>query len=62
MSPAQEKITNWLAAGAVLSPGWLPTLEQASAWAAFILSLMGIVWFAVQLVHRIKHWNDRPKP
>jgi hypothetical protein len=44
-----EIVTDAAAAGAVASPIWLPTLHQASEFAAMILPILGALWLALQI-------------
>ena len=44
-----EKISNYVAAGAVLSPAWLPTLAEVSSTAALLLPILGVIWLLVQM-------------
>lgn len=48
-----EKVTNTVAAGAVSSPVWLPTLSDVSEFAALILPILGVLWFFFQFYWRL---------
>lgn len=50
----QERITNTMAAGAVASPWWLPSLSDISNFAAFMLPILGCTWFVVQIVVKLR--------
>jgi len=41
--------TNIAAAGAVVSPWWLPVLKTASEGAAMLLPIVGLLWLGIQI-------------
>lgn len=45
----RDDIVNIGAAGAVLTPWWLPTVEQASYWSAKIAPILGVLWLMLQI-------------
>ena len=49
-----EKITTWVAAGAVVSPAWLPSLQAMSQIAALLLPILGVIWLAVQIYFKVR--------
>ncbi|WP_287339965.1 hypothetical protein [Mesorhizobium sp.] len=48
-----ERATNTIAAGAAVSPFWLPSLADVSQGAALLLPVLGCVWLIVQIITRI---------
>lgn len=54
MNPIIDKTTTGVAAGAVVSPFWLPSLADVSQAASLALTLLGIVWLLVQLYYKIR--------
>jgi hypothetical protein len=48
-----ERVTNTIAAGAVASPWWLPSLEGISQVAALLLPVIGCAWLLLQIVWKI---------
>lgn len=48
--PIIQKVTSGIAAGAAISPWWLPALKSASEVAGMLLPLLGVVWLIVQMV------------
>ena len=53
-----EHMTNAVAAGAVVSPIWLPFLRDASQFAGILVPILGAVWLIVQIAHKVKNWED----
>lgn len=49
LEPMTNKITNTVAAGAVVSPWWLPSVADVSAAAAQWLPILGILWLIMQM-------------
>lgn len=48
-----ERTTNAIAAGAAVSPWWLPSLGDISSGAALLLPILGVVWLGVQIYFKI---------
>lgn len=48
-----EHVTNWMAGLAVLSPFWLPWLQDVSTIAALLLPILGGLWLLVQIWSKI---------
>jgi hypothetical protein len=48
-----EKATNTIAAGAVTSPWWMPSLADVSQTAALLLPILGCAWLIVQILHKL---------
>jgi hypothetical protein len=48
-----ERVTTGVAAGAIISPAWLPALKDLSETAALLLPILGAVWLFVQIMTRI---------
>lgn len=48
-----ERVTNTVAAGAVVSPWWLPSLSDISQFAALMLPVLGCVWLIVQIIAKL---------
>ena len=48
-----DTTTNIAAAGALVSPFWIPRLSELSTMAAEILPILGAVWLIVQILSRI---------
>lgn len=58
MNPIIDKATTGIAAGAVVSPWWLPSVADISAAAAQWLPILGICWLIMQMaVFLIKLWK-----
>lgn len=51
---AVERITNYAAVGAATNPLWIWTIEDVSNGASLLLTLLGIVWFAVQIFYKVR--------
>lgn len=49
-----EKVTTYLAAGAVVSPAWLPILRDVSNVAGLLLPILGVIWLVVQISSKIR--------
>lgn len=45
-----EKATDLVAAGAVVSPIWLPYLESVSQITSLLLPVAGLTWLCIQIV------------
>lgn len=50
MNPILDKATTTVAAGAVVSPWWLPSLAEISNTAAQLLPIAGLCWIIVQFI------------
>lgn len=51
--------TNAVAAAALVTPAWLPTLQQASTAAATLAPILGVVWLLVQIIAKIVEVNRK---
>lgn len=49
-SAVLDKTTTTVAAGAVATPIWLPSLAELSSTAAQWLPILGLFWLAIQIV------------
>lgn len=57
MNEMIDRTTHYVAAGAVMSPWWLPSLAEVSETAALLLPIAGLLWIVIQvlvLVFRLK--------
>ncbi|HWK64110.1 MAG TPA: hypothetical protein VNS34_04175 [Rhizobiaceae bacterium] len=50
MNEMIDRTTHYVAAGAVMSPWWLPSLADVSEMAALLLPIAGLLWILVQFV------------
>jgi hypothetical protein len=50
MNEMIDRATNYVAAGAVVSPWWLPSLADVSETAALLLPIVGLLWIVVQFI------------
>jgi hypothetical protein len=57
MQLIQDKTTTVIAAGAVASPWWLPSLQSISETAALLVPIAGLCWLCLQIVLKIKNNN-----
>jgi hypothetical protein len=48
-----EKVTNVIAAGAAVSPWWMPSLADISQTAALLLPILGCAWLLVQILAKL---------
>lgn len=48
-----EKATNVIAAGAAVSPWWMPSLADISQTAALLLPILGCAWLLVQIIAKL---------
>lgn len=48
-----ERATNAVAAGAVASPWWLPSLTTVSEVAGLMLPILGVIWLCVQIIVKL---------
>lgn len=48
-----DKLTNTIAAASVVSPWWLPSLNDVSQTAAALLPIAGLLWILFQFYWRI---------
>ncbi|MBZ9873065.1 hypothetical protein LB542_19650 [Mesorhizobium sp. BR1-1-9] len=48
-----DNVTNTIAAGAVTSPWWMPSLADISSNAALLLPILGCAWLLVQIITKI---------
>lgn len=48
-----DKLTNTIAAGAVVSPWWMPSLTDVSQAAGLLLPILGCCWLIVQIITRV---------
>lgn len=46
--------TTATAAAAVVSPWWLPIIDNISAWAAWLLPILGCAWLFMQMYFKWK--------
>lgn len=44
-----EIATDVVAAAAIASPWWLPTLQELHDWAAWVLPILGVLWLLLQI-------------
>lgn len=58
--PSQETLTNVSAAGAIVSPWWLPDLHNISVVAAEIAPIIGVIWLVVQIISKIRDEARKP--
>ena len=49
-----DQLNSWLATLAVLSPVWLPWLQDVSTVAALLLPIFGGCWLVVQIVSKLR--------
>ena len=49
-----DNLTSWLANAAVISPIWLPWLQDVSTIAALLLPILGGCWLVVQIVSKLR--------
>jgi hypothetical protein len=48
-----DKVTNVIAAGAAVSPWWMPSLADISQTAALLLPILGCAWLLVQILAKL---------
>jgi hypothetical protein len=48
--PVIDKVTSGVAAGAIVSPWWLPAIEAVSNGASILLPIVGLAWLLIQIV------------
>jgi len=53
MSHPTEILTNSIAAASLASPLWLPSLQDASEFAALVLPILGALWLILQIALKI---------
>lgn len=49
-----ERATNAIAAGAAVSPWWLPSLADVSETAGMFLPIAGLIWLIIQIVYKVR--------
>ena len=49
-----DNATSGIATAAVFSPWWLPSIADVSAGAQIALPILGCIWLAVQIVHKLR--------
>lgn len=54
-----EKATNVIAAGAAVSPWWMPSLADISQNAALLLPILGCAWLIVQIISKMTGKDGR---
>ena len=54
-----DKVTNVIAAGAAVSPWWMPSLADISQNAALLLPILGCAWLIVQIITKLIDRNTR---
>ena len=54
---ALERTTDVAAAAGVASVWWYPILKEISGIAATGLPILGFIWIAVQIAHKISRWH-----
>jgi hypothetical protein len=47
--------TDGVAVAAIVSPWWLPILQQVHDWAVFLLPVAGFLWLALQAFTHIRN-------
>lgn len=52
-----DKVTNVIAAGAAVSPWWMPSLADISTSAALLLPILGCAWLIVQIITKLTGKN-----
>lgn len=50
MNGVTTKITDGIAGAALVSPWWLPFLQNASDIAGLLLPIAGLIWLVIQIV------------
>lgn len=53
-----DRVTNTIAAGAVTSPWWMPSLADISSNAALLLPILGCAWLIVQIITKLTNRDD----
>lgn len=56
-----DHTTAGIAAGAVVSPIWLPFVQDASNAAALIAPLLGTIWLIIQIAGKLLDIRDKLK-
>jgi len=54
-----DKVTNVIAAGAAVSPLWLPSLADVSQTAALLLPIAGLIWLIIQILWKVSGRDNR---
>lgn len=54
-----DKFTNPVSFGLMVSPVWLPSLDTISQNAALLLPILGVLWFAFQFYWKISGRDKR---
>jgi hypothetical protein len=54
-----DKVTNVIAAGATISPLWLPSLADVSQTAALLLPIAGLIWLIIQILWKVSGRDNR---
>lgn len=54
-----DKVTNTIAAGAAVSPWWLPSLSDVSQAAALLLPILGCGFLIVQIILKLSGRDDK---
>jgi hypothetical protein len=56
---AADGIGAVIATGAATSPWWRDRLHIAATLATDLAPIFGVVWLAVQIIHKLSHWAKR---
>lgn len=48
-----DSVTGGVALAAIVSPAWLPMIQDLSAYAALFMPIFGVAWLAVQIVTKV---------
>lgn len=52
-----ERLTDIVAAGALISPVWLPSLHEWSEMAGLLVPILGGLWLVIQIVVKLDQWR-----
>lgn len=48
-----DSVTGGVAIAAIISPAWLPMIQDISTYAALFMPILGVMWLAVQIVTKV---------
>jgi len=54
-------VTTAGAAGAIMSPWWLPVLHELSEFAAVVAPILGVIWLLIQIAVKLYEAYKRHK-
>ena len=59
LMPMNDRVTDAIAAAAVISPWWLPFIAHISEVASIVTPIFGLIWLLVQIGGKLADWHGK---